>query len=106
MSENKDILLKMLADEPKLYDILKSKEHLLVLETLEKEDLNYQTLKTRLGKDIYIKKDIILYNILDTLISGGLIKKIKVNENIVYYLSEKGRNFVRIYMDTKKEFNI
>lgn len=106
MSENKDILLKMLADEPKLYDIMKSKEHLLVLETLEKEDLNYQTLKTRLGKDIYIKKDIILYNILDTLISGGLIKKVKVNENIVYYLSEKGRNFVRIYMDTKKEFNI
>jgi DNA-binding PadR family transcriptional regulator len=106
MSENKDLLLKMLADEPKLYNIINSKEHLLVLEILEKDNKNFQFIKNVLEKDIYIKKDIIIYNILDSLIDNNLIKKIKVNESDIYFLTEKGKSFLKLFKQTKQEFSL
>lgn len=104
MSENKEILLKMVSDEPKLYDVINSKEHLKLLEILEKDNQDFQLIKNALGKDIYIKKDIILYNILDSLIDRDLAKKIKINNKEFYYLTEKGKRFYKIYKETKKEF--
>ncbi|MFA5745367.1 MAG: hypothetical protein WCX82_02545 [archaeon] len=106
MSENKDVLLKMLADEPRLYDVLNAKEYLKILEILEKDSQDLQNIKNIVGKDIYIKKDIILYNILDTLLQRDLVKKIKVNDNIVYFLTDKGKRFITLYTQTKQEFSL
>jgi predicted transcriptional regulator len=106
MSDNKDILIKMLAEEPRLMDLINSKEHLSVLEFLEKDSCDFLNLKSNLMKYIYIKKDIILYNILESLIQKELIKKIKANENQVYFITEKGKRFIELYRETKKEFNI
>jgi predicted transcriptional regulator len=48
----------------------------------------------------------ILYNILDTLIQNKLIKKIELNEEQVYYLTEKGEEFVSIYKISKERFDL
>lgn len=106
MNENKDLLLKVLGEEPRLYKIINSKEHLKVLEILEKDNQNFQFIKNVVEKDIYIKKDIILYNILDSLIESNLIKKINVNDNIIYFLTDKGKNFLKLYKQTKQEFSL
>ncbi len=106
MNENKDILLKMLSDEPVLYEIIKSKEYLNVLEILEKDSRNFQILKSLLEKSIDIKKDIILYNILDTLKDRDLIKKIDVNNGQMYFLTDKGKKLIKLYNITKQEFNL
>lgn len=106
MSENKDNLIKMFTEEPKLLDIVKSKEHMAVLTILEQNSANFLNLKKDVLKYIYIKKDIILYNILEALIQKDLIKKIGVNENTVYYITEKGKKFMNLYNETKKEFDI
>lgn len=106
MNENKDILLKMLSDEPVLYEIIKSKEYLNVLEILEKDSRNFQILKSLLEKSIDIKKDIILYNILDTLKDRDLIRKIDVNNGQMYFLTDKGKKLIKLYNITKQEFNL
>lgn len=106
MNENKDILLKMLSDEPVLYEIIKSKEYLNVLEILEKDSRNFQILKSLLEKSIDIKKDIILYNILDTLKDRDLIRKIDVNNSQMYFLTDKGKKLIKLYNITKQEFNL
>lgn len=106
MNESKDILIKMFSEEPKLLDIVNSKEHMAILEVLIQNSFEFLNLKREVLKYIYIKKDIILYNILETLIQRDLIKKIGVNENKVYYITEKGKTFMTLYKDTKKEFNI
>jgi len=106
MSKNKDILIKMLGDEPRLYDVINSKEHINVLELLEKDNKDIKSIKGAIRKDIYIKKDIILYNILDALIDRNLIKKIKINNNELYFLTEKGIDFLKIYKETKQEFSL
>jgi predicted transcriptional regulator len=106
MNENKDLLLKMLSDEPVLYEIIKSKEYLNVLEILEKDSYNFPILKSLLDKSIDIKKDVILYNILDTLKDRDLIKKIDVNNGQMYFLTDKGKKLIKLYNQTKQEFNL
>lgn len=106
MSKNKDVFLKMLSDDPKLYEILNSNSHLKVMEILNEQNQDFQVIKNSLGKDIYIDKDIIIYNILDSLINRNLAKKVKINEKDFYFLTEKGISFYKIYLETKKEFNI
>jgi predicted transcriptional regulator len=106
MSDNKNNLIKMFTEEPKLLDVVNSKEHMAVLNILEQNSADFLNLKKDILKYIYIKKDIILYNILESLIQKELIKKIGVNENKVYYITEKGKKFINLYKDTKKEFEI
>ncbi|HNW05474.1 MAG TPA: hypothetical protein PK655_01180 [archaeon] len=106
MSDNKNNLIKMFTEEPKLLDVVNSNEHMAVLNILEQNSADFLNLKKDLLKYIYIKKDIILYNILESLIQKDLIKKIGVNENKVYYITEKGKKFINLYKDTKKEFEI
>jgi len=106
MSDNKDLFIKLLSEEPKLIDVINSKEHLAVLEHLERDSSDFLNLKSNLMKYIYIKKDIILYNILEALTQRELIKKIRVNENQVYFITEKGKKFIGLYKETKKEFDI
>jgi len=106
MSDNKDILIKMLADDPKLLDIINSKEHIEILKLLETNSVDFINIKQTISKYISIKKDIILYNILETLLSKELIKEIRVNNNVVYFLTEKGQKLITLYKETKKEFNI
>lgn len=104
MSKNNEILIKMLSDEPKLYEIINSKEFMKVLEVLENGSFDFIYIKGNVGKDIYIKKDIILYNILDSLINRNLVQKVKVNEKEFYYLTEKGKQFYTIYKESRKNF--
>ncbi|HOZ35720.1 MAG TPA: hypothetical protein PLK55_01935 [archaeon] len=106
MSDNKDNLIKMFSEDPKLLDIVNSKEHMAILTILEQNCADFLNLKKDVFKYIYIKKDIILYNILESLIQKDLIKKIGVNENKVYYITEKGKKFMSLYKETKKEFDI
>ncbi len=106
MSDNKDVLIKMLADEPKLLDVINSNDHLAVLDILDTNSFDFQNIKAVLTKYTYIKKDIILYNILETLIQRELVKKININDNKVYFITEKGKRLISLYKETKKEFNL
>jgi predicted transcriptional regulator len=106
MSDSKDNLIQMFSEDPKLLDIINSKEHMAVLTILEQDSTDFLNLKRDVLKYIYIKKDIILYNILESLIQKDLIKEIGVNENKVYYITEKGKKFMSLYKETKKEFDI
>jgi len=106
MTNPKDVFLKMLSDEPGLYDVLKSKEHTLVLNILEKDNFDFNAIKAYLSQQAYINKDIILYNILDTLIKKDLIKKININNKEIYFLTDKGKNFIKVYNQTRQEFSL
>lgn len=106
MAENKDKLIKILSEEPGLYDVINSKQHLYILEVLKKESQDLQHIKKDIPKDININKDIILYNILDTLTQKNLIKKIQVNNSEIYYITDKGKLLFDLYASAKKEYNI
>ncbi|MDD3244835.1 MAG: hypothetical protein PHU47_01670 [Candidatus ainarchaeum sp.] len=106
MAENKDKLIQLLSQDPGLYDVINSNQHIYVLQILEKDSQEFQNIKKELPKDININKDIILYNILDTLIQKNLIKKIQVNKSQIYYITEKGKFLFKLYTDAKKEYNL
>ena len=99
---SKDNLIKVLEDDPEIYVIINSKDHLAVLDRLFAENSDFNKLK----RNLYIKKDNILYNILGMLIQKGLIKEIEVNENKIYYITDNGKKLVELFRDAKKEFNL
>ncbi len=98
----KDNLVKTLADNPELYKIVNSKDHISILKEIFKENLDFSNIKRK----TYIKKDNIIYNILETLEQKELIKKIEVNNNIQYYITENGKKLINLYEEAKKEYNI
>ena len=62
MSDSKDNLIQMFSEDPKLLDIINSKEHMAVLTILEQDSTDFLNLKRDVLKYIYIKK--ILYYII------------------------------------------
>jgi len=99
---SKESLIKVLEDDPEVYTIINSKDHVAVLEALFKENHDFSKLK----RNLYIKKDNILYNILGMLIQKGLAKEIEVNENKIYYITDEGKKLVELFRNAKKEFNL
>ena len=102
MSDKKERLVEIIETEPELLKILNSKEHMQVLLEINKKPQKHQELKV----NIYFKNVSILYNILDTLIQTKLIKKIQLDEEEVYYLTDKGKDFVSIYIESKEKFDL
>jgi predicted transcriptional regulator len=98
----KDTLVKTLEENPDLYKILNSKDHMKVLDTIYKGNSDFANIK----RIVKLKKDTILYNILDTLINKKLIKKININKNNIYYITSVGKKFFELYKNTKEEFTI
>ncbi len=95
-------LIEMVEKEPELLKILNSEEHMRVLLEINRKAQKNEELKV----NIYFKNVSILYNILDTLISNKLIKKTEIDKDIVYYLTDKGEEFVELYLNTKEKFNL
>ncbi len=102
MIDIKDSLVKTLEENPELYKIINSKGHISVLEEVCKENMDFENIK----RNTYIKKANILYNILDTLIQKGLVKKIEVNKNVVYYITDVGEKLVVLYKKAKHDYNL
>ena len=99
----KDTLVKSLEENPQLYKIFNSKDYILVLEEFYcKKNLNIEDLQ----RNINIKKYAILYNILDSLIKEKLIKKIKVDNNDIYFITDTGKKIIELYKKTKEEFKL
>ena len=101
MDENEK-LVEMIEKEPKLLKVINSEEHMSVLLEISKKSQNNEELKT----NIYFKNVSILYNILDTLLSNKLIKKTEIENNLVYFLTDKGNLFVNLYQNTKEKFSL
>jgi DNA-binding HxlR family transcriptional regulator len=102
MIDIKDSLVKTLEENPDLYKIINSKDHVDVLEQICKQHTDLSNLK----RNTYIKKDNILYNILETLIQKELVKKIDINDNIIYHITDVGEKLVNLYKNAKKEYNL
>jgi len=100
--QEKERLIEMIEKEPELLKILESKEHIAVLIEISKKPPKIENLKV----NISFKNVSILYNILDTLIQNKLIKKIEVSKEQVYYLTEKGEEFVNVYKISKDRFDL
>ena len=98
----KERLIEMIETEPELLKIIQSKEYMKVLEEINKKPPKIEFLKS----NIDFKNVSILYNILDTLIQTNLIKKILLDEEEVYYLTDKGQEFVSIYIESKEKFDL
>jgi Fe2+ or Zn2+ uptake regulation protein len=99
----KESLIKMVEDNPQLYKIISSKDHMIVLEEIYKKkniDIEY------LQRNINIKKYTILYNILESLIKENLIKKIKLSNKDVYFINENGQKIIDLYKKTKQKFTL
>jgi DNA-binding HxlR family transcriptional regulator len=102
MTDKKERLVEIIEKEPELLKILNSKEHIQVLLEINKKPQKHQELKV----NIYFKNVSILYNILDTLVQNTLIKKIEIDDESTYYLTEKGEEFVQVYQIAKEKFNL
>ncbi len=100
--QEKERLIEMIEKEPELLKILESKEHIAVLMEIAKKPPKIENLKV----NISFKNVSILYNIFDTLIQNKLIKKIEVSKEQVYYLTEKGEEFVNVYKISKDRFDL
>jgi len=98
----KERLIEMIETEPELLKIIQSKEYMKVLEEINKKPPKIEFLKS----NIDFKNVSILYNILDTLIQTNFIKKILLDEEEVYYLTDKGQEFVSIYIESKEKFDL
>jgi len=101
MSE-REKLIEFIEKEPELLKILKSKEYMQVLEEISKEPPKIENLKVK----TCFKNVSILYNILDTLIQKNFVKKIEVDKEEFYYLTEKGKEFFEMYKVAKEKFNL
>jgi|GEM_PF-1316505 len=102
MVELNDLLIRFLEEDPELYKIIKSQQHMSVLREIAKENINF----ANLIRKIYFKKDTILNNILDTLIQRQLVQKINISNDVVYYLTEKGDSLMKLYDKNKKNYDL
>jgi predicted transcriptional regulator len=95
-------LIEMIEKDPDLYKILNSKVYIEVLYEINKNSIEIDKLKRK----IYFKNISILYNILDDLIKKEFIRKIKIKNNEVYFITENGKYFIRLYENEKKKYDL
>ncbi|MDD3178083.1 MAG: winged helix-turn-helix domain-containing protein [Candidatus ainarchaeum sp.] len=100
--ENKDKLINILEEDPELYKIINSKEIMQILEQIKTKPQK----KEEITRKIYFKKVSILYNILDILIKKKIIKKIDIENKEIYYITDKGNEFMDLCYIAKKKYNI
>jgi len=100
--KQKNKFITSIEKDPELYKIINSKEHMFIFQKIFENPRNDDEFK----REDYFKNISILYNILDTLINKNLIKKITVNDNEMYYTTEYGNNFYKMYDITKNKFKL
>jgi DNA-binding PadR family transcriptional regulator len=100
--ENKDKLITYIESDPDLYKIINSKEHILILELIGEKSIDIEELSRKTD----FKKVSILYNILDNLLDKKYIKKLDVNKNKVYYITDEGKIILNLVKSAQKEFNL
>ncbi len=100
--ENKDKLITLVESDPDLYKIINSKAHIKVLEAIATESLNFYDLSRKTD----FKKVSILYNILDNLLDKKYIRKLEINKNQVYYITNEGKNIYNLVKNAQKDFNL
>ncbi|MEI8364083.1 MAG: hypothetical protein WCF78_01335 [archaeon] len=100
--EDKDKLITLIESDPDLYKIINSKEHIKVLNIIALESLDFEELSRKTD----FKKVSILYNILDNLLDKKYIKKLEVNNNQVYYITNEGKNIYNLVKSAQKDFNL
>lgn len=100
--QEKERLIEFIEKEPELLKIIESKEHIDVLLKIFEKPPKIEELKTKTS----FKNVSILYNILDALIHSKLIKKIEVGNEEVYYVTDKGEEFVKTYKVSKEKFDL
>lgn len=100
MSEKK--LVEMIEKDPDIYKMLNSKIYIDVLEQINQNSKGIDELKRK----IYFKNISILYNILDDLIKKKFIRKTKIKEKEIYFITENGREFIGLYQNAKKKYNL
>lgn len=98
----KDKVIEFIEKEPELLKIITSEQHMLVLLNIFEKPYEIEKLKIKTS----FKNVSVLYNILETLILNDLVKKIELNKEQIYYLTEKGKEFTKTYKDSKKKFDL
>jgi DNA-binding HxlR family transcriptional regulator len=102
MTDNKEKLIELIESKPKLLKIIQSKEHIQILQEIYKEPQKNQDLKLKTS----FKNVSILYNILDTLIQSNLVKKMEIDEEYIYFLTDKGKELIELYNLAKNKFDL
>jgi predicted transcriptional regulator len=100
--ETKEKILNYLEMDPEIYKIINSKEHMLILKEIYKTTTNIDDL----FKKTDFKKLSILYNILDNLLVKKFISKVNLDKNELYYITDKGKEFIGLYEKAKKDFDL
>ena len=100
--ENKDKLITLIESDPEIYKIINSKEHIAVLSIIGTESLGFDELNRKTD----FKKVSILYNILDSLSDKKFIRKLEVNKNQIYYITDEGKAFISLVKNAQKDFNL
>jgi predicted transcriptional regulator len=100
--EDKDKLITLIESDPDLYKIINSKDHIIVLGIIAEESLGFDDLSRKTD----FKKVSILYNILDNLLDKKYIKKLEVNKNQVYYITNEGKTIYNLVKSAQKNFNL
>ncbi len=89
-----------LEETPEFYAIMKSYTFIKVLKSIA---LRSKTLNELILEFPSIEeKDLLL--VLNSLLDINSIRKLKIKENIVYFLTPKGRLFLEKYDKTKEKF--
>ena len=100
--ENKDKLITLIESDPEIYKIINSKEHIAVLSIIGTESLGFDELNRKTD----FKKVSILNNILDSLSDKKFIRKLEVNKNQIYYITDEGKAFISLVKNAQKDFNL
>jgi len=100
--KQKNKFITNIEKDPELYKIINSTEHMFIFQKIYENPQSDEKFK----REDYFKNISVLYNILDTLISKKLIKKITVNNNEMYYTTEYGNEFYKMYDIIKNKFKL
>jgi len=99
MVSAQEALTLFLEENPELYVIMKSKTLIEILKKLSMKAKQFNELLLDLKIE---EKDLI--TALNLLIEINVVKKIKITDKNAYFLTQKGKEFIKKYSETKEEF--
>lgn len=102
-AESKNNFIIYLQKNPRFFAIAKSELCISLLKYLQKKGLSVKDFKdSEFG---YIKEEDLL-TLLELLYNLKLLEKHKIIGKEIYYTNENTKNFLEIYDNTKKQYNL
>jgi len=92
-------LIEFVQQNPVCYAIMRSPAHMSVLQSLAKGAKGKVQLLIAFPRIESADIDLIV----DSLVEGGLLGKMEVGSNQMYYVNETGKQFLAIFNRTKKD---